>query len=139
MDVNDDRSGCLFIQTEDQIYFSNNYTGEYKKLVDEGPMATLLMQRGYNSLIYYVESSPTGSDMFIKELCARVVGGDWDVSKSTIYKINEGSFLALELDPENIDETDSIYTNDRSLIEKRDEVKNMLYVLDNYEELHLIV
>ena len=102
-------------------------------------MVTLLMQRGYNSLIYYVESSPTGSDMFIKELCARVVGGNWDVLKSTIYKINEGSILALELDPENIDETDSIYTNDRSLIEKRDEVMNMLYVLDNYEELHLIV
>ena len=102
-------------------------------------MVTLLMQRGYNSLIYYVESSPTGSDMFIKELYARIVGGDWDVMKSTIYKINEGSILALELDPENIDETDSIYTNDRSLIEKRYEVKNMLYVLDNYEELHLIV
>ena len=41
------------------------------------------------------------------------MGGDWDVSHSTIYKVNEGSILALELDPENIDETDSIYTNDR--------------------------
>ena len=62
LDVDDDRTGCLFIQTEDHIYFLNNYTGECQRITNEGPMMPIMMQRGFNSFIYYVEKSATGSD-----------------------------------------------------------------------------
>lgn len=65
--------------------------------------------------------------------------GAWVVGKKTIHKITEGSFLALEMDPENTKDTDSIYTYDRDLIETREEVLNRLYVLDDHEDIHLLV
>ena len=99
----------------------------------------IMMQRGFNSFIYYVEKSATGSDQVIKEVSARVIGGDWAYFIFPIYKITEGSILALELDPENVAETDSIYTHDRELIERREDVRNRLYVLDNNEDINLIV
>ena len=102
-------------------------------------MVPILMQRGYNSLIYYVKRSETGSDQAIKELNAHIVCGTWVVGKKTIHKITEGSFLALEMDPENTKETDSIYTYDRDLIETREEVLNRLYVLADHEDIHLLV
>ena len=37
----------------------------------------IMMQRGYNSFFYYVEKSETGDDQVIKEVSARIVGGDW--------------------------------------------------------------
>ena len=47
------------------------------------------------------------------EVKAKLVNDDWECIPSPIHKINEGKVLALELDPENTMETDSIYTYGR--------------------------
>ena len=50
--------------------------------------------------------------------------------------------MALQLDAENSDKTDSIYTYDRDLIygnDGKDEIMNMLYLLDGHENVHKIV
>ena len=70
---------------------------------------------------------------------AKVVNGNWNLDKNKeIYKINEGAIIALELDTDNIKESDSMYTYDRKLQSMNEDVMNRLYVVDDSENLHLI-
>ena len=70
---------------------------------------------------------------------AKVVNGNWNLDKNKeIYKINEGVIIALELDTDNIKESDSMYTYDRKLQSMNEDVMNRLYVVDDSENLHLI-
>jgi hypothetical protein len=94
-------------------------------------MVPCLLQRGFNSIFYYVERGSSGDDQIIYELKADIVKGNWKCDPNQIFKINEGQILALELDPENNGECDSIYTNDRQLKETREEVLNRLYIVDD--------
>ena len=96
------------------------------------------MLRGYNSHFYFVEKSSSGSDQVIMEFKAKVVSDDWDYDIYEIFKVNEGKILALELDPENTLETDSIFTYGRELIEERPHVKNRLYIVNDSEDIVLI-
>ena len=73
------------------------------------------------------------------EVKAKLVSNNWECIFSQIHKINEGKVLALELDPENNMETDSIFTYDRDLVEERPQVLNKLYVVDDHEDVHLLV
>lgn len=59
----------------------------------------------------------------------------WHINTRDIFKINEGSIVAFEMDPENVSLTDSIYTYNRSLV-IREGVINYLYVVDDSENLH---
>ena len=69
------------------------------------------------------------------EFKAKIVSKKWEWDLHEIYKVNEGKIIALEIDPENTLETDSIYTNDRNLIEERPEVKNVLYLVNDSQDL----
>ena len=93
------------------------------------------MLRGYNSHFYFVEKSTSGGDRVIMEMKAKVVSDEWICDQHEIYKVNEGKILALELDPENTLETDSIFTYDRELIEERPHVLNKLYVVNDSEDI----
>ena len=108
-----DAIGMLIIQTDYCIYYSNNYTGHYDRLTTRGMMVPITMQRGFNSMIYFIEKGSSGDDQIVFELKTDIVKGQWKCDKNRIYKINEGEFLALELDPENNGDCDSIYTNGR--------------------------
>ena len=73
--------GSLFVQTEDQLYFSNNYTGAYKALCEHKGMLPILMLRGYNSRLYYVKKvSASSDDQIVMEVKARVQNYDWVLS-----------------------------------------------------------
>jgi hypothetical protein len=89
------------------------------------------MQRGFNSMIYFIEKGSSGDDQIVFELKTDIVKGQWKCDKIRIYKINEGEFLALELDPENNGDCDSIYTNGRQCKESREDIRNRIYVLDD--------
>lgn len=54
----------------------------------------------------------------------------WHINIRDIFKVNEGSIVAFEMDPENCSLTDSIYTYDRTLV-IREGVVNYLYVIDD--------
>ena len=64
--------GCLIIQTEDEIWFTNNNNGAYKAICN-GKMAKVSMQRGFNSIIYFGENSVSGSDVMLMEMKMNIV------------------------------------------------------------------
>ena len=101
-------------------------------------MEKILMLRGSNSHFYFVEISSQGNDQLVMEVKARVIGNAWECETNQIYKVNEGSIIAMEIDPENTFETDSIFTYDRVQISERPQALNKLYIVDDHEDLHLI-
>lgn len=136
--VGDDK-GALIVQTSTQIFFSQNHSGAYQNLAYNS-MEPILFLRGFNSHFYFVQKAKSGNDQLIMEVKAKGKkdGTDWDCMINSIFKVNEGKILALELDPENTNETDSIYTYDRDLVQERPHVLNKLYIVDDHEDLHLI-
>ena len=52
-----------------------------------------------------------------------------------VHKVSEGRVIALELDPENIAKTDSAYNFKNALIESVPDVYNMIYVIDDKENM----
>jgi hypothetical protein len=93
------------------------------------------MQRGYNSHIYYTEKGGNGNDCVINELKCQVVSQKWTTIATEIYKINDGRIIALEMDSENREMTDSIYTYNNKLIETQAAALNKFYILDDKENL----
>ena len=59
-------------------------------------------------------------DQIVYEVKARVINHKWQLSTIEVKKFSEGQVVALELDPDNTQMTDSIYTYDRELIRDSD-------------------
>ena len=73
-------------------------------------MATITMQRGLHSRLYYVITDETKTDAIVKELSLYKKGADWFQHIDDVLKISEGKCIALEMDPEGLAEIDSVYT-----------------------------
>ena len=99
-----------------------------------GTMQPSMMIRGYNSYIYYVKKVGETDDAVVAMKFSHM-SGQWQVNEVECHKINEGSVIALELDPDNRDRTDSVYTYDNKLIEEQPEVLNKIFVVDDKETL----
>ena len=92
------------------------------------------MIRGYNSFFYYVEKTGESDDVVI-ELKLSFIGSEWNFSTKEVHKVNEGSVIALEIDPENRERTDSVYTYNNELIEEQPSVLNKIFVIDDKESM----
>ena len=88
------------------------------------------MIRGYNSFMYYVKSAGE-TDVAVIALKLNKMSTNWQVNEVEVHKINEGSVIALELDPGNRERTDSVYTYKNQLIEEQPEVLNQIFVIDD--------
>ena len=87
--------------------------------------------------MYYVKSSGE-TDVAVIALKLNKMSTNWQVNEVEVHKINEGSVIALELDPNNRERTDSVYTYKNKLIEEQPEVLNMIFVIDDKETLYHI-
>lgn len=74
----EDAYGGLVIQTEYNIYFSNNHTGQFKQLIDKSRMIPLTMLRGFNNLIFYVELGMSDTEQVVRELKVECKSGFWN-------------------------------------------------------------
>ena len=137
---NADVEGALIVQTDTDIWFSNNLTGAFQKMTtqDESVMVPLYLHRGYNNFFYFVQSENAGSDQILIEVSVDYVGSEWKFYKSSIFKVNEGQIAAFELDPESL-QFDSMYSYERDLYERNSEVMNKLYVVSSSADLHVLV
>ena len=97
-------------------------------------VGTVTMKRGYNSIFYFAQRSGE-SDCVVNELKLHVVNGEWKYDIVEIFKVNEGTIINIQMDSENRKKTDSIYKNNRKLIEKRKEVLNRLFIIDDKENM----
>ena len=91
-----------------------------------------MMIRGYNSYIYYVKKVGETDDAIVAMKFSHM-SGDWQLNEVECHKVNEGNIIALELDPDNRERTDSVYTYDNKLIEEQPEVLNRFFVIDDKE------
>lgn len=66
-----------------------------------------------------------------------VVAGRWKTKRHQIYKLNEGEILALELDPDNNSDGDTLYTEGRQLSRVKDK-RNRLYIVDDQPNMTLL-
>ena len=81
-------------------------------------------------------------DQIVLEVKAKVINHKWQLHYTDVKKFNENQVVALELDPENTQMTDSIYTYDRDLIidsDHHNEIPNKLFLLDGKEDIYKIV
>ena len=67
------------------------------------------MVRGYNSYTYFAQKAGDSDDV-ISELKLTIKGGTWRCNTQEVHKINEGAVIALEIDCDNREKTDSVYT-----------------------------
>lgn len=102
-----------------------------------GTMQEVLMIRGYNSYLYYVKQAGE-TDVAVIALKLSKMSTNWQINEVEVHKINEGCVIALELDPNNRDRTDSVYTYNNKLIEEQPEVLNQIFVIDDKETLYHI-
>ena len=128
--------GILVIQTKDEIWTSENFTG-IKKSLTEGLMAPVTMQRGYNSILFYVKFSENRSDAHVFELSLLKKGQEWNEELTEIHVVREGTVLALQIDSENRQLIDSSYTYGNKLKEYNYDATNMIYLMDDKENLLL--
>lgn len=113
--IDDTSCGALLVQTTEDLYFSSNLTGHFQSITN-GNMANVTFQKGYNSTFYYCQIA-NDTDCIVNELQLQIVNGEWIFNAYEVMKTNEAMIIALEMDPENREKTDSIYRYDRSLIE----------------------
>ena len=69
------------------------------------------------------------------ELKMNIVRQQWQPQLLEIYTVREGTIIALEIDIDNREKTDSIYTYNNELIESREDVTNQLYFIDDKENM----
>jgi hypothetical protein len=82
--------------------------------------------------------SINGMDMNVNEMKLNKVSRNWAEHILEIHVCREGKIIALEMDSQNREETDSIYTHNNTLIESREEVTNKLYIMNDKETLFLL-
>lgn len=71
-------------------------------------MKPLELQRGFNSVFYFVQAIGE-TDSIVNELKLNMVSGEWETQILEIHKVAEGRVIALEIDAENFSRTDSAY------------------------------
>ena len=125
--------GALIIQTSTALWLSSNLSGNYEVLAGS-EMAKVKMTRGYNSYFYYAQNIGD-SDCVVNELKLSNISQEWHSEILEVYKVNEGTVIALEMDPDNRDQTDSIYTYKNKLKEERSTVLNKIFVIDDKENM----
>lgn len=126
--------GVLVIQTTKEIYIQEGLSGKHKALT-AGRMSPLFMQRGYKNYIYFAEESEKGTDSQVNELKIFKVGNKWTHNIQEVLVVREGNIISLELDPENRKNVDALYSHGRVLMPDRDQCTNMLYVVDDKENM----
>ena len=99
-------------------------------------MTHITMPRGFNDHFYFAQKYGE-TDCVVKQLTLSFMNGEWQYDTLEVHKINEGTVIALEMNPDNRDYTDSIYTNNNMLREKRKDVNvlNEIFIVDDKENL----
>lgn len=82
------------------------------------------MQRGYHSIIYFGEVSVSGQDVLLMELKMKIARAQWQPELLEIHTVREGSVIALEMDIDNREKTDSVYRYNNDIIESDEYVTN---------------
>ena len=61
-------------------------------------MQSVTMARGVRSIFYFVQDAGD-SDVVVNELKLYLVSQEWKSILQEVHKVNEGSVIALEMDP----------------------------------------
>ena len=72
-------------------------------------MTPIRFCRGYNSTFYFAQEVGD-SDCCVFEMKFHYSSQKWQPNLVEVLKINEGTVIAMEMDPDNREKTDSIYT-----------------------------
>jgi len=70
-------------------------------------MRKIRIKRGYNNTFYFVESDALNNTDNIIELEINVSGDTFRYNRRIAYELNSGTVIALEIDPDNDEKTDS--------------------------------
>ena len=95
------------IQTKTNLWFSSNSTGYYEPIHYDA-MSEIKMVRGFNSYFYFAARS-NETDAVIYELKLTMQGKLWSANTLEVLKMNESRVIALELDHESRERSESIY------------------------------
>ena len=101
------------------------------------PTLPVLLQRGFNNSVYYVAHSSSSSvDQVVMEQVFEFENGSWIRSGQVkeVLKVSEAEVVALETDIES-KAMDSIYTYNNTLVERRPEAVNQLFVIDSKDNI----